>query len=342
MYYSIDRHAYPDRKFIGTESTAFGGVRGEYDWLLSSTGHSGFFGRLLKNTLIDVEQQWKFVHTYDYVAGDFMWSGIDYLGEARWPSKSASSGVIDTCGFKKDGFYFYQSQWISTPVLHLFPHWNWKGREGQIIPVMCFTNCQTVELFLNGKSFGTKGYAFPRLGMEKSYGTYPAAAMVPRTTADLHLSWDVPYQPGTLKAVGMKDGQIVSTLEISTTDAPEAVRISCDREQIDADRRTVAHLVAEVVDSSGRIVPTADHEITFQVEGPAKLIGLDNGNPTSHESYKGTSRKAFNGLCLAILQSGLHTGNVQIQASSPQLRSGSYNVRVVQPASEHIGKSSAI
>lgn len=332
MYYSIDRRAYPDRKFIGTESSAFGGVRGEYDWLFSNNAQTGFFARFLKNTLIDVEQQWKFVRTYDYVAGDFMWTGIDYLGEARWPSKSASSGVIDTCGFKKDGFYFYQSQWVSKPVLHLFPHWNWKGREGQVIPVMCFTNCQTVELFLNGRSFGAKGYAFPRLGMEKSYGTYPAAAMAPRTTADLHLSWDVPYEPGMLKAVGMKDGQVVSTLELSTTGAPAAVKLSCDREQISADRRTVAHLVAEVVDDSGRTVPTADNELTFTIDGPAKLIGLDNGNPTSHESYKGASRKAFNGLCLAILQSGIHTGNVHIQASSPQLKSGSCSLQVVQPA----------
>lgn len=333
MYYSIDRHAYPDRKFIGTESVAFGGVRGEYDWLFATTGHSGFYTRILKNTLIDVEQQWKFVSTYDYVAGDFMWTGIDYLGEARWPSKSASSGVIDTCGFKKDGFYFYQSQWVSKPVLHLFPHWNWKGREGQVIPVMCFTNCQTVELFLNGKSFGTKGYAFPRLGMEKEYGTYPPAGMVPRTTADLHLEWDVPYEPGTLKAVGMRDGQIVSTVEVSTTGMPAAVKLSCDREQMSADRRSVAHVVVELVDDSGRTVPTADDEITFTVDGPVRLIGLDNGNPTSHESYKGTSRKAFNGLCLAIVQSGTQAGNVRIQASAPQLRPGSCEVRVVAAGS---------
>lgn len=331
-YYSIDRHLYPDRKFIGTESTAFGGVRGDYDWLLSSSGQTGFFGRMLKNTLIDVEQQWKFVRMYDYVAGDFMWTGFDYLGEARWPSKSASSGVIDTCGFKKDGYYFYQSQWTSAPMLHLFPHWNWKGREGQIIPVMCFTNCETVELFLNGKSFGVKGYAFPRLGMQIRYGEYPAAARVLRTTADLHLSWDVPYEPGTLRAVGMKDGRVVSSVEISTTGAPAAVKISTDRERIDANRRSVAHIVAELVDELGRTVPTADNEISFTVEGPAKLIGLDNGNPTSHESYKGPSRKAFHGTCLAIIQSEIHPGEVQIQASSPQLKSGSCNVQAVQPS----------
>lgn len=327
-YYSIDRYLHPDRKFIGTESTAFGGIRGNYDWLLSDGAQSGFFGRMLKNVLIDVEQQWKFVRTYDYVSGDFMWTGFDYLGEATWPSKSASSGVIDTCGFKKDGYYFYQSQWTSKPVLHLFPHWNWKGREGQIIPVMCFTNCETVELFLNGKSFGVKGYAFPRPGMEKRYGNYPAAAMTLHTTADLHISWDVPYEPGTLRAVGVKDGKEVATAEIATAGAPLLVKLSADLDRIVADRRDVAHIVTELVDDAGKTVPTANDEITFTIDGPAKLIGLDNGDPTSHESYKGNSRKAFNGLCLAIVRSGSDVGAVHITATSPGLNAGSCGISV--------------
>jgi beta-galactosidase len=329
-YYSIDRHLHPNRKFIGTESGAFGGIRGDYDWLLSNGAPSGLFGRMLKNILIDVEQQWRFVRTYDYVAGDFMWTGCDYLGEARWPSKSSSSGVIDTCGFKKDGYYFYQSQWTSQPVLHLFPHWNWKGLEGQIIPILCFTNCDTVELFLNGKSFGVKGYAFPRLGMEKSYGNYPSSAMLPRSTADLHLSWDVPYESGALKAVGMKNGQLASTVEVFTAGDPAAVAISVDRDRIVADRRDVSHFTTEIVDDAGRTVPTADDEITFGVEGPGRLIGLDNGDPKSHESYKAKSRKAFNGRCLAIVQSAADPGEVRITASSQRLKSGSCSIRVVK------------
>ncbi len=327
-YFSIDRHLYPDRKFIGTESSAFGGIRGNYDWLLSDTAQNGPFSRRLKNVLIDVEQQWKFVSTYDYVSGDFMWTGFDYLGEARWPSKSASSGVIDTCGFKKDGYYFYQSQWISKPVLHLFPHWNWKGCEGQIIPVMCFTNCETVELFLNGKSFGVKGYAFPRIGMEKQYGNYPAAALTLHTTSDLHLSWDVPYEPGTLKAVGIKEGKEVANVEISTTGAPSLVKLSADRDRMAADRRDVIHIVTELVDDAGRTVPTADNEITFAITGPARLIGVDNGNPTSHESYKSNSRKAFNGLCLAIMEAGSDVGAVHVTATSPGLNAASCSIKI--------------
>ncbi|MGB2624347.1 MAG: glycoside hydrolase family 2 TIM barrel-domain containing protein [Candidatus Acidiferrum sp.] len=328
-YYSIDRHAFPHRRFVGTESDSMGGIRGDYRELFPSTAAldpmNGFF-QFLRGRDIDVEQLWKFVSTYDYVAGDFMWTGIDYLGEARWPMKSSSAGVIDTCGFKKDGFYFYQSQWIDSPVLHLFPHWNWKGKEAQIIPVTCYTNCDTGELFLNGRSHGVKGYEFPRLGMEGHYGNYPARAKVLRTTADLHLTWDVPYEPGTLKAVGVKDGKVVSTVEISTTGEPAAISLTADRDALTADRRDVAHLAVQILDAQGRLMPIADNEITFAVEGEATLIGVDNGNPQSHEDYKSNRRKAFNGLALAILQSTAKPGIVRVTASSPSLQSATVNL----------------
>jgi beta-galactosidase len=275
---------------------------------------------------IDVEQLWRFVSTYDYVAGDFMWTGIDYLGESRWPGKGSSAGVIDTCGFKKDGFYFYQSQWTERSVLHLSPHWNWKGREGQFIPVTCYTNCDTVELFLNGRSIGAKGYAFPRYGMEDRYGNTGARARVPRTTGDLHLEWDVPYEPGTLKAVGTKDGKAVTTVEVSTTGEPSAIRLTGDRAEIAADRRDVAHVTVELLDAQGRVVPTADGEVAFAVEGEGKLIGLDNGDPQSHEDYKAARRKAFNGLCLAIVQSTGKPGRIRVTASSPGLEPGNLTI----------------
>jgi beta-galactosidase len=252
-----------------------------------------------------------------------MWTGIDYLGESFWPMKSSFSGVIDTCGFKKDGFYFYQSQWTKTPMLHLSPHWNWKGKEGQVIPVTCYTNCDTVELFLNGKSLGVKGYEFPRLGMGGTYGNLPARAKTQRTTSDLHLSWDVPYEAGTLKAVATKDGKIADTVEVSTTGEPAAISLSVDRSTLAADRRDVAHIVVEIRDEQGRAVPTAGNDIVFEVLGEGKLIGVDNGDPLSHEDYKASRRKAFNGLCLAIVQSTAVAGNIGITASSPALRSDS-------------------
>jgi beta-galactosidase len=319
-YYSIDRHAFPQRRFVGTESEAMGGVRSEYPDLFSAKDSSPDFFQFLRGRNVDVEQLWKFVSTYDYVAGDFMWTGIDYLGESRWPMKGSSSGVIDTCGFKKDGFYFYQSQWINKPVLHLFPHWNWKGREGQVIPVSSFTNCDTVELFLNGRSLGVKGYEFPRVGMEGRWGNLPERAKVLRTTADLHLSWDVLYEPGALKAVGTKDGKIFATAEIYTTGQPASIGLSSDRESIVADPSAVAHLTVHILDEEGRVVPTADNEVTFEIEGPGSLLGTDNGNPASHEDYKSNRRKAFNGWCLAIVKSNGKTGEIQVRAVSPALQ----------------------
>jgi beta-galactosidase len=319
-YYSMDRHDFPQRRFIGTESEAMGGIRGKYPDLFPSNAPAAGYVQFLRGRNVDVEQLWKFVSTYNYVAGDFMWTGIDHLGEARWPMKGSTSGVIDTCGFKKDGFYFYQSQWTDLPVLHMLPHWNWKGREGQIIPVTCFTNCDMVELFLNGRSLGLKGYAFPRLGMEDTWGNLPARARVPRTTGDLHLSWDVLYEPGALKAVGTKDGKIVATAEIFTTGQPAAIGLSSDREFMTTDRCDVVHVIVQILDEKGRLVPTADNEVTFEIEGTGSLLGTDNGDPASHEDYQSNRRKAFNGLCLALVKSNGKAGQIRVRAVSPALQ----------------------
>ncbi|MGB6199208.1 MAG: DUF4982 domain-containing protein, partial [Candidatus Acidiferrales bacterium] len=330
-YYSIDHEEFPQRRVIGTESGAMGGVRGDYRSLFPEAAPQPPPRFVIPGGRdIDVEQLWKFVGTYDYVAGDFMWTGIDYLGEAFWPSKGSSSGVIDTCGFKKDGFYFYQSQWTAAPMVRLFPHWNWAGKEGQFIPVTCYTNCDTVELFLNGKSLGVRGYQFPRYGMEGRYGNYPPRDRATRTTADLHLSWDVPYEPGTLKAVGTKDGNPVATMEISTTGAPAAINLSVDRAKIAADRRDVAHVTVEIRDAQGRMVPDAGNDITFEIQGEGKIIGVDNGDPRSHEDYKSNHRKTFNGMCLAIVQSTTTSGQIKIAASSAGLQSGSVTIATGQ------------
>jgi len=315
-YYSIDRHAYPGRKMLGTESPGMGGIRGDYSGLFTDDPAA-------INERTDTEQLWKFVRTYDYVAGDYMWTGIDYLGESRWPSRSSSSGVLDTCGFKKDGFYFYQSQWTAAPMLHLFPHWNWKGREGRVVPVTCYTNCDSVELFLNGRSLGTKGYMFPRTGMELKYGNFPARARVPRTTADLHLTWDVPYEPGTLKAVGTTGGRVSATAQVVTAGEPAAISLSADRQTILANRRDVAHIAVQILDAQGHLAPLADNPIAFGIQGEGKIIGTDNGDPRSHEDFKGATRRAFNGLCLVMVQSAAQPGVIRVTAVSPGLASAS-------------------
>jgi beta-galactosidase len=334
LYYSIDKAAHPNWRMIGTESSGMGGMRGDYRGFVPSPpdaaaagGAMGGQGSGLARGL-DTEELWKFVRNHDYVAGDFMWTGIDYLGEARGASRGAAAGVMDSCGFPKDGYYFYQSQWVDKPVLHLFPHWNWKGREGQFLPVACYTNCDRVELFLNGRSVGAKGYTFPRYGMEGRYGQYaPASQSAVRTTDDLHLTWDVLFEPGTLKAVGMKDGKVAVELEISTTGDPAAIDLTVDRTTIRADRRDVAHVTVKVLDAEGRLHPDADNEVTFEVQGEGQLIGVDNGNMADMADFKGKVRKASHGMCLAIVQSTASPGQIRVAVTSPGLKPASLTIK---------------
>jgi len=318
-FYSIDRHDFPQRRFIGTEN-------GAMPSFIPGRSDSPSEFRSPSNQRIEVEQLQRFTQVYDYVCGDFMWTGVDYLGEARWPSKASRSGVIDTCGFSKDGFYFYKSLWTKAPVLHLSPHWNWAGNEDQIIPVICFTNCDTVELFLNGKSLGVQGYMFPEMGMEGRYSNFPARTRVMQTTGDLHLAWYVPYQPGTLRSVGTKDGQVILTVEQVTTGAPSAIRLTADRTRIDTRWDDLAHVTVEIVDSQGRTVPTADNELVFSLSGPGRILGLDNGRADSHESYQSDRRKAFAGRALALVQSSGQPGEMRLTASSASLTGASITI----------------
>jgi beta-galactosidase len=270
---------------------------------------------------------------HDFIIGDFMWTGIDYLGEARWPSKNASSGVIDLCGFPKDAYYFYQSQWTKKPMIHLAPHWNWKGKEGKVIPVMAYTNCDTVELFLNGKSYEAKALQFPRPGNSGAWNRYDVPP-VGVTTGDLHLMWDVPYEAGVLKAVGRRGGKIVVEEEIKTAGTPVAFRLSADRNTINADERDVAHVKIEVLDERGNAVPNANIPVQIIVEGAGRLIGLDNGNPVDHTSMKSDSRNTFNGLALAVVQSNNKTGKISVRTNSSFLKNASIEIITANAATE--------
>ena len=330
LYYDIDKRNHPEWKIAGTENISISGIRGNY--------YGGGFGGVDSSVIrpanlpvvIRAEQLWKFVALHDYVIGDFMWTGIDYLGEARWPSKNSSSGVIDLCGFPKDAYYFYQSQWTTKPMIHLAPHWNWKGKEGKVIQVMAYTNCDTVELFLNGKSFGMKALEFPRQGNAGAWNRYERPA-VGTTTGDLHLVWDVPYEQGVLKAVGRKGGKVVMEEVIRTSGAPAAFRLSVDRDTIDADKRDVAHVKIEVVDENGNVVPDANEPVQITIEGTGALIGLDNGNPFDHTSMKSDKRNTFNGLALAVIQSTNKTGVIRVQTYSPSLKNASIEIITKKP-----------
>lgn len=325
LFYSIDRYDHPGWKMVGTESVSNGGLRGDYNF-----GRDSLVINPNYNTrMIRAEQLWKFVSMNPYVIGDFMWTGIDYLGESRWPSKHASSGVIDICGFPKDGFYFYQSQWTSEPMIHIFPHWNWEGMEGKVIPVIAYSNCDAVELFVNGKSYGEKRLEFPRQGNSGSWARYDLPQKF-ATTADLHLSWDVPYEAGTVKAVGKKNGMIVFTETIETTGKPYAIRLIVDKNDIRADNQDVAHIRVEIVDSRGNIVPTADNLVNYRISGNGRIIGLDNGDPRDHELYRSGKRKVFNGLGLAIIQAGKTPGKIILTASSDGMKDVSAEISVIK------------
>ncbi len=329
LFYGIDRYDHPEWKMTGTESVSIPGIRGNY--------YGGGFGGIDSSVIrpanmasvIRAEQLWKYVSVHDYVIGDFMWTGIDYLGEARWPGKNAGSGVIDLCGFPKDGYYFYQSQWTSKPMIHLFPHWNWKGKEGKVIQVMAYTNCDSVELFVNGKSFGIKALEFPRQGNSGGWNRYDRPP-VNSTTGDLHLMWDVPYEPGTLKAIGRKGGKVVVEEEIHTAGLPSAIRLSVDRNVINADQRDVAHVKIEIVDENGNVVPDANDLVQLTIEGAGTLIGFDNGNPADHTSLKTNQRKTFNGLALVIIQSDNKAGTIRIVANSSSVKTASIEITALK------------
>jgi beta-galactosidase len=258
------------------------------------------------------------VATHDYFSGDFMWTGIDYLGEARWPRKSSSSGKLDLVGFPDDGYYFYQSRWTDAPMLHLFPHWNWPGREGQVIPVLAYTNVDAVELYLNGRFLGEKRLEFPRQGNSESWAHYDEPPVLP-TTGDLHLSWDVPYEPGVLVAVGRRGREVVLTTELRTAGEPVALRARVDRQILVSREREVAHVTLEVVDAAGVVVPDADAPIHVSVDGPARLLAVGNGDPADPTPYGIPERRAFHGRALALLQSTDGTGTVRITAEADGL-----------------------
>jgi beta-galactosidase len=326
-----DRHAHPDWKMIGTES---GNVFQSRDERYSLGDDPAVVRPNYTSGMIQAERRWKWIAMRDYFAGDFMWTGVDYLGESFWPFKGFASGAVDITGRPKDAYYLYQSLWTDRPVLHLFPHWNWPGREGQVIPVLAYTSCHIVELFLNGRSLGEKRLEFPAQGTSGGWNTY-ALPVVNPTTTDLHLSWDVPYEPGVLKAVGKtRDGTEACRAEVRTAGPPAAVRVSVDRDTITAAPGDVALVVFEIVDSAGTVVPTADHEVAFSVTG-GTIVALDNADLRDHEPYQSDRRRAFNGRGLAIVRSA-RPGTVRLTASAERLGSASVTVVVIQGDAPHM------
>lgn len=304
--YEEDRKNYPQRKFIGTESTRGQSTRGEYVFPFKYNNQpvktpEGYFSSYdYKYRKFGQENEWKVTKANDYIAGIFLWTGIDHLGESTWPKINDEVGAIDRCGFPKDAFYFYQSQWTEKPMVHLLPHWNWKGKENSEIPIWSYTNCDEVELFLNGKSLGKKDF---------------------KGTENLHLDWNVKYQPGELKAIGFKAGKKVAEEIINTTAEPVRFKIITDKKSVKANGRDVLHLVVSALDKNNRAVPVANDKFTITVKGPAKLLSLDNGDPLFKGSFQSSSNKLFNGLALGIIQSTKTKGSIIITVDNGLIKS---------------------
>ncbi len=327
LFAEQDRHDHPDWKMIGTES---GSIFQSFDERYSLGDDPAVVRPNYTTGMLQAERLWKWVTLRDYFAGNFMWTGIDYLGESTWPFKGFASGALDITGFAKDAYYLYQSLWTDRPVLHLFPHWNWAGRTGQVIPVLAYTTCNSVELFLNGRSLGEKRIEFLAQGTSGGWNSY-AQPVVRATTNDLHLSWDVPYEPGVLRAVGKRrDGMVACETEVRTAGAPEAIRLSVDRDTITADPGggDVAHVTYEIVDSAGTVVPTADTLVRFSVTG-GSIVALDNANLRDHDPHHSDRRHAFNGRGLAILRAA-QPGLLRLTATGDGLRPASVSVQVVR------------
>lgn len=250
---------------------------------------------------------WTIVDEQPFNCGGFIWTGFDYRGEPtpfnQFPSISSYFGVLDTCGFPKDNFHYYKAWWTDEPVLHLLPHWNWQGREGEEIEVWCHSNCERVELLLNGVPLGARDVARNR-----------------------HVEWRVPYQPGVLEARGYRGGALASIARRETAGPPARLAIVAERNAIAGDGEDCAVVAVHVLDAQGRLAPRADDAISFSVRGPGEIIGVGNGNPTSLEPDKASARRAFNGLAMAIVQARRAPGRIRITASAQGLAPASLSI----------------
>jgi len=300
LAYVKDHENYPKRVLFSTESTSFISTRGEYE----NNYEKGYVSNMSKwesGWGPFPGEDWADVVKYPFLGGTFVWSGFDYRGEPtpyRWPCVSSHFGIMDICGFPKDGYYAYKAAWSNESVVHIFPHWNWPGKEGDSIQVHCYTNCEEVELFLNGKS----------IGKQKA---------VPYTK----LIWALIYKPGKLEARGYNKGKIVTKDIVETTSETAQINLNSDTYKLKADGCDVAVIKVSIKDAKGRVAPTADNLVQFLIEGPGKIIGTGNGNPSSHEPDKATQRMAFNGYCLVMVQSDKQAGQIKLKATSETLKS---------------------
>lgn len=327
LFAEADRHAHPEWKMIGTES---GTIFQSFDEAYSLGDDPAVVRPNYTSGMLQAERLWKWITLRDYYAGNFMWTGVDYIGESVWPFRGFPSGAMDITGHPKDIYYLYQGLWTDRPVLRLFPPWNWPGRERQVIPVLAYSSCNIVELFLNGRSLGEKRMEFPAQGTSGGWDSY-ALPLVKPTTTDLHLSWDVPYEPGVLRAVGKRrDGTVACEAEVRTAGAPASLRLTADRDTVTTTPGDVVQVSFEIVDSAGTTVPTANHQVQFSISG-GTILALDNADLRDLDPYQADRRRVYNGRGLAILRA-IQAGTLRLTASAEGLAPATVSITVVAGA----------
>lgn len=325
--YAVLPQRFPGNKFIATETASALATRGVYqfpsdsmrvwppDYKAQDTfkGNKDFTASAYDNTYAywggTHEKTWLAVKKYPHIAGIFVWSGFDFLGEPlpypKFPARSSYYGIVDLAGFPKDVYYMYQSEWTTKPVLHIFPHWNWN--KGELVDVWAYyNNADEVELYLNGRSLGKRS----------------------KTDSTLHVMWRVNFEPGTLKAVSRKNGKTLLVKEIKTAGEPARIELIADRKIIKADGKDLSFITARILDAAGNLVPGADKAIEFSISGNANIAATDNGYQADTVSLTSHKRRAWKGMALAIVKAAAKKGNSTLTASSPGLKPGTIALKI--------------
>jgi beta-galactosidase len=304
--YIKDLEKYPDRMTICTESTSSTTTRGIYKED-EERGYCSSYETHLAVWCCTHEKSWIDYKNNPRLTGIFVWTGFDYRGEPTpyaWPCINSHFGIMDTCGLPKDAYYYYKSIWTDEPMVHFLPHWDLK-EEGESVTVRVFSNCDSIELVLNGKSLG-----------EKEMVQYA------------HVDFDVKFEKGEIKAIGKKNGEKVCEMVRKTSKPAYKVVLEPDRKTIKSDGCDAVVIYAKIYDEDGNVVPYADNEVNFSVSGGAKIIGVGNGDPSSHEPDKSSKRRAFSGACMAVIQSNGESEKVVFTAKSNALLSDSVTLEI--------------
>jgi beta-galactosidase len=324
QYYSYIHQKFPEWKMYGSETASTVSSRGEYFFpaepcvhCVREPNHCSSYDMEYPRWATTPDLEFAAQDSFPFMAGEFVWTGFDYLGEPtpyneQWPTRSSYFGIFDLCGIPKDRFFLYQSKWTDKNVLHLLPHWNWEGKEGEIIPVHCYTNFNRAELFLNGKSLGIREKNSTDL-----YSRY-------------RLIWDsVAYEPGVLKVVALDDeGKLLMKTEVQTSSSPAKIKLSNYTENIKINEGELAFVTVEIIDQEGRLCPRASNPVTFTAEG-GEIIASGNGDPTNIEPFPSRTRKTFNGKCLVIIKPVKGGKHIILKAISEGLQTETIKIPII-------------